>query len=87
MLDYKNENWWVYNLGIIVCGVGLIIVGIIRFLNRKNLGSESVFILMNIPDIMSIIGFGLLGTREVFAKNERIGYLYYFIMIVTLVLS
>lgn len=34
---------------------------------------------------MLIIVFGLHGSREVFAKNEKIEYFYYFIMIFTLI--
>jgi len=86
MLDYKNENWWVYKLGITICSVGVIIVSIIFFLNRKNLDSVSICTLMNIQQIMLIIVFALHGSREVFAKNEKIGHLYYFTMIFTLVI-
>lgn len=85
MLNYKNENWWIYKLGIKICSVGVIIVAIIQILNRKSLNIESICTLMNIQQIMLIIVFGLHGTKEVFSKSERIGYFYYFTMIVTLI--
>ncbi|MEJ8553454.1 hypothetical protein [Tepidibacter sp. Z1-5] len=77
MLDYKNENWWVYNLGATICLVGAIIVAVIYFLNKKSLDNESIFTLMNIQQIMLIVGFGLYGSSEIFAKNSRRGYRYY----------
>lgn len=55
------------------------------FLNRKNSDSTSICTLMNIQQIMLIIVFGLHGTKEVFAKSERMGYFYYFTMIFTLI--
>lgn len=85
MLDYKNENWLVYKLGIIIFSVGVIICAIIQILNRKSLDYESIFILINIQQIMLIIVFALHGSREVLAKNSRSGYIYYFTMIFTIV--
>ncbi|CAH2214961.1 hypothetical protein [Tepidibacter aestuarii] len=78
MLDYKNENWWVYKLGRKICMAIVFICGIIYFLNIKNLDIESVFILTNIQHIMLMIMFALKGSRELFAKNSKMGYLAYF---------
>ncbi len=89
MLNYKNENWWVYNWGVIICGVSGFIVGIIYHMNKKSLDSSSICILMNIQQIMIIILLGLIGSTEVFAKNSRKGYVYYligFLIFITLIL-
>jgi len=85
MLDYKNENWWVYNVVITVCSVGVIIVAIIYNINKESLDSSSICILMNIQQIMLIISFGLLGSREVFTKKEKIGCFYYLIVLFTFI--
>lgn len=85
MLDYKNENWLGYRLGIIIFSVIGIIIPIIHIMNRKNLDSTSVFTLVNIEQIILIIVFTLHGSREVLAKNSRSGYIYYFTVIFTIV--
>lgn len=82
MLDYKNENWKVYDLGEMTCSIIFIISIILQFINIKILDSITLKLqLINIEKIMVIIGFGLFGTKEVFAKKKKIGYLYYVVMI------
>ena len=78
MLDYKNENWWVYDLGLKICVVILIIVAVMLAISRKNLDNALItFILTKIQEIMLMIIFGLNGTEKVFAKNSKEGYSYY----------
>jgi len=90
VLDYKNKNWWAYDLGVKICSVIAIITVIIHIMNRKTLGRASTFILGNIQQIMLMIIFGLMGTQKVFAKNSKEGYSYYlvtFIMFLNLMVS
>lgn len=90
MLDYKNKNWWAYDLGVKICLVIAIITVIIRIMNRKTLDGSSAFILENIQHIMLMIIFGLMGTEKVFVKNSKEGYSYYlvtFIMFLNLMVS
>lgn len=71
MLNYKNENWWVYNLGLKICSVIGIIAIIICIMNKGTLDYRSTFLLMNVQHIMLMMILVLNGTKEVFAKNSK----------------
>ncbi len=86
MVDLKNRNCKVYDLGKKLCLILGFIVAITYFVNRNTGNSEFVFMLNNTQQVIFIIFSALIGTETVFAKKDKSGYWYYFTMFIILII-
>jgi len=85
MIDFKDDNSPIYRRGIIYLQFVVFISLLLSkyFDNKSFSGVESFFRFLGV--ITSITGLLLLGTREIIAKKNKIGYLYYFITLVFII--
>lgn len=77
-MDLTNEKSKIYLFGKIVLGLGFVILSIITFMNN-NSDSRLLAIINDIRLIFISLFMFLLGTQEVVAKQNKIGYLNYLV--------
>ncbi|KPU26969.1 hypothetical protein TR13x_07525 [Caloranaerobacter sp. TR13] len=75
-MDFKNEKSKIYKIGGTFLRLGVIISSVIVILNKD---IDTKFRLSVIMQIFFILFMVLLGTQELMARRNKIGYVYYFI--------
>lgn len=77
-MNLKNERSKIYLYGKTILAAGVIILGIVFFMSSDK-NSRSAYTVISIQQLLLSSMIVLLGTQEVVAKKNKLGYLNYLI--------
>jgi len=76
-MDFRNEKSKIYRLGCRFFSIAVLVFVILYFLNKNNrILANKLFIMQQLSLSLLLI---LSGTREIFAKKDKMGYFNYLV--------